>query len=339
MNRDLLADDFVVAIDFGGTKIAVAIADLMGELLEQSRIETDASGGALQAIERALVSARSLMARGAELTGGRCLAAGVVSPGIILPDRVLLAPNVPGWEQLALRDAVRDGLEIAQVAVGTDVKAAAAAEIRWGSLQGVDPAVFLSLGTGVAAALVIGGQVLTGAHGASGEIGYNLRGVADEKGVADGQAPLEEAIGGRAIGERGSQLLGGNLSAAEIFASPDVRARALVDEVLAELAVHVANLAILIDPARIAIGGGLMGSGERILGALATRLRFAVPFPPEVMVARFVHDGALRGAVALALSVVPLMPPRQRRASARARQRARGIRGSALGHFDSGGEW
>lgn len=97
------------------------------------------------------------------MTGGRCLAAGVVSPGIILPDRVLLAPNVPSWEQLALRDAVRDGLGIAQVAVGIDVKAAAAAEVSWGSLQGVDPAVFLSLGTGVAAALVIGGQVLTGA--------------------------------------------------------------------------------------------------------------------------------------------------------------------------------
>lgn len=59
MNRDPLADNFVVAIDFGGTKIAVAIADLMGELLEQSRIETDASGGALQAMRlRALTSAR-----------------------------------------------------------------------------------------------------------------------------------------------------------------------------------------------------------------------------------------------------------------------------------------
>ncbi len=302
MNGAPDAGDFVVAIDFGGTKIAVAIADLTGELLEQSRIETDASRGASQAIGRALGRARSLMARTADLTGGRCLAAGVVSPGIILPDRVLLAPNVPGWEQLALRDGVRDGLEIAQVAVGTDVKAAAVAEVRWGSLQGIDPAVFLSLGTGVAAALVVGGQVLAGAHGASGEIGYNLRGIVDEKGVADGHAPLEEAVGGRAIGERGSKLLGGNLSAAEVFASTDVRARSLVDEMLAELAVHVANLTILIDPARIAVGGGLMSSGERILSALATRLRLAVPFPPEVVSARFVHDGALRGAVALALT-------------------------------------
>jgi glucokinase len=302
MNVERFVGDFVVAIDFGGTKIAVAIADLEGEILEQSRIETDASRGASQAIEHALELARRLMVRGAELTGCCCLAAGVVSPGIILPDRVLLAPNVPGWGQLALQERVRDGLEIAQVAVGTDVKAAAAAEVRWGSLKEVDPGVFLSLGTGVAAALVIGGRVLSGAHGASGEIGYNLRGVADEKGVANGHAPLEEAVGGRAIGERGSKLLGGNLSAAEVFASTDIRARLLVDEALDELAVHVANLAILIDPARIVIGGGMMSAGERILDPLVTRLRTAVPFPPEVTAAHFVHDGALRGAVALALT-------------------------------------
>lgn len=313
MNTDRSADsfaasaepsqrDFVIAIDFGGTKIAVATANLVGDLLEQSRIETDAPRGAQQAIERALTLARSLMAGTAELTGGRCLAAGVVSPGVILPDRILLAPNVPGWEQLALSDIVRERLEMSRIAVGTDVKAAAVAEVRWGSLQDADPGIFLSLGTGIALAIVIGGKVVTGAHGTAGEIGYNLRSAADEKGVADGHAPLEEVVGGRAIGERGSKLLGGNLSAAEVFASSDVRARAFIDETLAELAVHVANLAILLDPARIAIGGGLMSSGERILEALAPRLHFAVPFPPEVVPARFVHDGALRGAVALALT-------------------------------------
>lgn len=297
-----LQSDFVVAIDFGGTKVDVATANRAGDLLEQSRIETDAARGAQQAIERALTLARSLMARTAGRTGGRCLAAGVVSPGVTLPDRILLAPNVPGWEQLALPEIVRNGLGMSRVAVENDVKAAAAAEVRWGSLQDADPGVFLNLGTGIALTIVIGGKVLMGAHGTAGEIGYSLRGVADEKGVADGHAPLEEVVGGRAIGERGSKLLGGNLSAADVFASPDIQARALIDETLAELAVHVANLAILLDPARIAIGGGLMSSGERILNALVPRLRFAVPFPPEVVPAHFVHDGALRGAVALALA-------------------------------------
>jgi glucokinase len=107
--------------------------------------------------------------------------------------------------------------------------------------------------------------------------------------------------GGRAIGERGSSVLGHQTSAAEVFADPDQRARSVVEEGLAALAVNVANLAILIDPARIAVGGGLMTSGDVVLAALSERVRSAVPFPPELVPAQFLHDGALRGAIALAV--------------------------------------
>ena len=129
-----------------------------------------------------------------------------------------------------------------------------------------------------------------------------MRSVLDTSGAANGRAPLEEAIGGRFIGERASLLLGEPLSTAELFAHPDIRARFLVDETLAELATHVANLAILIDPARIAVGGGLMSSGDVILHALTFRLEYAVPFPPEIVPARFLQDASLYGAIALALT-------------------------------------
>ena len=299
------SQDFVVALDFGGTKIDVAIADIHGYLMGQRRLDTIAQQGAEQAIDRALAAALDLMGQAATMTGGRCLAAGVVSPGIILADRVLLAPNVPGWEQLALLERVRAGLGLSHVLAGNDVKAAAAAEVRWGSLRGADPAIFVSLGTGIAAALVIGGQVFSGAHNASGEIGYNLRGIASitgKVGVAQGQAPLEEAVGGRAIGERGSRILQREVSAAEVFVSTDERVCVMVDEILAELAVHIANIAIFIDPVRIAVGGGLMSAGDHILSVLNEYLHNAVPFPPEVVPARFVQDAALHGAIALALS-------------------------------------
>jgi len=297
--------DFVVAIDLGGTKTAVATADLGGRILAQARLQTEAEQGGEQAVERALAEARACIAQTADDIGGRCLAAAAVSPGVVHEDRVDLVPNVPGLDRLGLPQLLRAGLGVERVAVGNDVKAAAVAELRWGSLQGADPAIFLSLGTGVAAALLVGGRVVDGAHGAAGEIAYNLRGVADETGAAEGRAPLEELVGGRAIGERGSRLLGGRLTAAEVFASTDVRARFLVDETLAELAVHVANLAILIDPARIALGGGLMSSSHLIMAALTNRVRFAVPFPPEMVPARFIHDAPLRGAIALAIDSVP----------------------------------
>jgi len=299
-SHDARADDFVVAIDFGGTKVAIATTDTTGSILQQARIDTNASQGAQQILERTTVAAQALIERTEATVAGHCIAVGVATPGIVHDDGVLLSPNIPGWEHVSLRETMRASLHIPTVVAENDVKAAAMAEFLWGALKGADPAVFLSLGTGIAAAIVLGGRVVTGANGASGEIGYNLRSVLDTSGAAHGRAPLEEAIGGRFIGERASLLLGESLSAAGVFAHPDMRARLLVNEILAELATHVANLAILIDPARVAVGGGLMRSGDIILRALAFRLEYAVPFPPEIVPARFLNDASLHGAIALA---------------------------------------
>ena len=295
----------MLGIDFGGTKIALATATLDGELIESDRLETDAAGGAIQAVDRALLRADELAHASAGNGGGRCVAVSAVSPGIVFEDHVALAPNVPGWQELKLPALLRERFAPARSVVGTDVKAAAVAELRWGSLRGADPAILLILGTGIAAAIVVGGEVLQGAHGAAGEIGYSLRGGFDHSGAAHGRAPLEEFAGGRALGERASRLLGTPLSAADVFEHPDPRASQLLEDALDALALQVANMAILVDPARIAVGGGLMSQPDRVLAALERRLSVGAPFAPELVPAQFVHDGPLRGAIALALEVTP----------------------------------
>lgn len=291
---------FVLGIDFGGTKIALAaVTTDDGRIIDSALLETDAARGAPQAVERTLAAARVLLDRGAAAVGAECSAVGAVSPGVVLPDRILLAPNVPGWERLALASLLRDGLGVARAVVGTDVKAAALAETLWGSLRGSDPALFLNLGTGLAAAFVADGRVLSGAHGAAGELGYNAR----DRAAAE-PPTLEEVAGGRSIGERAGALAGRPMSAAEAFASELPQVRALVEETLDELFTHLANAIVLLDPARVALGGGLLRSEERILPPLAARLKQVVPFPPQLVRARFPDEGALLGAVALALGAV-----------------------------------
>ncbi len=301
-------NDFLLAIDFGGTKMDLAVADLDGAILAQDQLATEASLGANQAIERALARARAMIAD-QSARGGNCLAAGIVGPGIILPDRIVLAPNVPGWDDLRLIELVREKLGLATVAVSNDVKAAANAELRWGHLQGIDPGVYLNLGTGIGAALVIGGRILTGAHGAAGEIGYNLRQVEDWSDMERGHAPLEEAVGGYAISQRARLILGGDLTPVAIFSATDPTTRAFAATILAELALHIANLAILVDPMRIVIGGGLMRASDHIIPALSERLQSVVPFPPEIMPARFRHNAALHGAIALAQTTMEEVAP------------------------------
>jgi len=291
----------ILGIDFGGTKVALGLADHDGNLLATRRLDTDAQAGADQVVVRALAGAKNLLAD--QNATAAVTAIGVVSPGIVLPDRILLAPNVPGWEQLHLRELVAAEFPAVPIAVGTDAKAAALAEWRWGALAGTDPAVFLSLGTGIAAAVLVGGRLLTGANGAAGEIGYNLLSPQDTEGFASGAAPLEEAVGGRGLGGRASSLLGRPVTAGELFAlaKENAEAKELVTAALDELSMHVANLAIMLDPQRIAVGGGLVRSADVLLPALAARLAHAVPFPPELVAAKFDQDASLLGAVALAL--------------------------------------
>ncbi|HZX06662.1 ROK family protein [Kribbella sp.] len=302
----------VVGIDIGGTKIEVALADRSGRILDRIRLETRAAAGPEQALER-IVAAVGTLAELSERSHGTAVGGyAAVCPGVIRPDEILFAPNLPGWQQIPLAARLQTALGVPDVPVANDVQAGAYAELRFGALKGVDPGVYVSLGTGVAAAVTTAGEVLTGAHQAAGEIGYFAVGSDTPVDVVAGRAPLEELVGGKALGVRASEVLGAPVTAAELFARTDKPARKLTAQALDTLGAAIANIAILLDPERVVIGGGLMASADVILPAVADRLARAVPFPPELLAARFIQDASLHGAVALALheptGIEPVVP-------------------------------
>src|ERR1700677_2442610 len=285
----------VLGIDYGGTKIATAVCDLSGRRLATRVIDAEPDGGARAAFDRGLRAAKALLA---DAAADRPLAGvGVSTFGIPSEDGVALAPAIDGWEDLAMGRDLREAFEGTPVTMATDVKAAALAEARWGALAGAEPGVYLNLGTGLAAAIVIGGVVLSGANGAAGEIGYNLRQLAD--GGDGGYLMLEEAVSGRALAR-----LSGRPPAEAFAAGADPRLAAIADRFTAELAFHVVNLAISIDPVRIAVGGGMTRSWDRIRPRLDAALEAAAPYRPELVLADFPFDAPLMGALALAVDAI-----------------------------------
>ena len=294
-----MTGECILAIDFGGTKVALARATAtdvrLGDVL---RLPTRPTAGADQVVRRSFKAARRLLAAPD--------AVGVSTFGVVRGDRIRLAPNVPGWDGLELPRLLREEFGAIPVAIGNDVKAAALAELRWGALQGVDVGIYLNLGTGLATALVVDGAVVRGAHGAAGEIGYVL-GSAGEPGFADGRAPLEEVVSGAALAARGSQLLGRPVTAYDLFALRDDPAVGrLLDDAVAAMAMVVANLCITLDPERVVVGGGMMRAARYILPRISAEVAKAVPFPPAIQPARFVDDASLLGAFALALEACGL---------------------------------
>jgi glucokinase len=191
-----------------------------------------------------------------------------------------------------------------------DVKAATLAEMTWGALRGIAHGVYLNLGTGIAAGIVVGGEILEGAHGAAGEIGYMLtdREVLRRTEPAttrpeDVLAPLEELVGGRAVPVRTGQALGMSLTMAQLTERSihDDKAAALLEDILSELALWTVNVAIVVDPERLVIGGGFLRSPSDLCSRVRKAFDQAAVFCPQVEPAHFGADSALVGAGALAL--------------------------------------
>ncbi|SRR5579875_34266 len=290
---------FVAAIDFGGSKTAIAIADPDGRLLRQLVIPSHPDQPADAVLSSALAGTQAMM-RQAISSGYRyCAGIGISTPGIPTPSGTLLSPNIAGWDHVPLRDRVQDELGANEVVLGNDVKCGALAELRWGALHGADPGVYVNLGTGVGAAVVVDGHVLEGAHGCAGEIGYSTVATTFAK---DEARSLEDIVGGRGLSRTASELLGQPITAEELFDATDATAGRLVAQALAALAAHLSNIVLLLDPQRVVVGGGLMAAAQRILPALRAGLQVPPPLGPEVVASRFPTDASLRGAVALALA-------------------------------------
>jgi glucokinase len=302
----------LLGIDFGGTKIATAVCDLAGNKLASAVVDSLGERGARASFDHGIATATGLLTTHA--AGAAVAAVGVATFGIPFEDRVELAPAIDGWERLELGRELRRAFPGAVISMGTDTKTAAQAEARWGALAGCDPAIYLNLGTGLAAAIVTGGRVLSGSQGAAGEIGYSLRESAD---VGRGNAlriPLEDMVSGQALQRRASLRQatsdGHRLTAAEVFAAAvsDAELNDLISDFVDELAFHVVNLAIAVNPARIAVGGGITRSWDRIGPRLAEALQASVPYPPDLVLAHFPHDAPLLGAVALAVDATTGIP-------------------------------
>lgn len=294
----------VLALDIGATKIAAAVGDSDGQLRHVNSAQTLARDGAESVLDRAIALARGCYEAELE-AGGSIEAFGVSTMGLTFETHVELAPNVPGWSQLQIRSAIRTAFPELSVTIGNDVKVATRAELAWGALRGVDDGVYLNLGSGISAGIVSGGRLLTGAHGAFGEVGYSLfRGGPEQPAAADGVAPFEEWFGGTGAGRRLEALgFAESVKQAAERQAKDPAARAFVEDLWSGIAVMAANLCVMVDPAVLCLGGGYVRGTSEVLERVSSTVARVVPYAPKVVRAYFGGDAALRGAIALALSL------------------------------------
>ncbi|PSR21892.1 MAG: ROK family protein [Sulfobacillus acidophilus] len=285
--------DYILGFDYGGTKVDVGVAGVDGAIVDRQRLLVADFLTLEQLMESSLAVGQALAA------DKRLVAVGVSTMGITHADHVDLAPNVPGWSTLHLPAHFHAAFPDVPVVIENDVRAACEAERRWGSLRDVKTAAYLNLGTGIAMAFVIGGRVYPGAHGAAGEIAYLWR--ADEKGFRDGHAPFEEQFGGGGLDRLIQRMFAPWHTLSELFdqmARPEVAA--FLHETFREIARRVGHILLAYDVERVSVGGGIALRFDVLRPIFESEWQSHLPFPPDLVVSRFLNQAGLHGALALA---------------------------------------
>jgi predicted NBD/HSP70 family sugar kinase len=297
----------VAAVDLGGTKMFGAVADLAGDIGCERYVRHEAKGE--HAIEALCGLIEELLAA-PRPAGQPVCGIGVGAPGVTIADQgiVTFAPALD-WRDVPLARILFERFRL-PVCVENDVNLAALGELGYGAAQGCRNAVCMTIGTGIGAGIIIDGRLYHGHTHSAGEVGYIIPGV-EHLGLRPvGFGIFESLASGSAIEERGRRLAEGQgnptptRSAEDVFAAArDGAGWALqaVDETVDLLSVGIANIASLLDPEVIVIGGGVARSADLLIEPIRARLEGALPALPRLAVSPLGYRAGVLGAVKLVL--------------------------------------
>jgi glucokinase len=304
-----------IGIDFGGTTIKSAVVEC-GQLIEHGEvIETDQHHGSESLIEEIVKVVAALRATHPEVC-----ALGVGLPGFVDSANGIVheLTNVPGWDEVPLRQILRDRTGL-RTTIENDAKAMAYGECKYGAAKGCRFVLCITLGTGVGGALVLDGRVYRGAQLAAGEIGHTSIDYRGTPGLYNNPGDLEVFVGNQRIAARASQLykVAGRdippeqctpLDLEKAAAAGDPVALKMWENVGSELGCALVNTIWLLNPDAIVIGGGVARAGDFLFNPVRRTIRErTLPLFHEnlrIVPAALGNEAGIIGNAALALDAV-----------------------------------
>lgn len=288
----------VCCIDVGGTSLKVGVLDESSTLTAVRQVDTP---GVRSTDGREVLAA--ILGTVAEIGETRDISAiGIVVPGIVdeQSGTAIWSGNL-GWRDVPFRRQAEQVVGCS-VAFGHDVRAGALAEQRLGAARGHQDSVFLPVGAGIAAGLVASGMTVS-AGGWAGEVGHADVGHT-EPCVCGLVGCLEAVASAGAVARRYSARTGHSVVRASVVADRvaegDPDAITVWEDAVHGLGFAIAQMANLIAPEVVVIGGGMSTAGDRLLVPLRENVAARLSFQrnPEIALARL---GDLAGCVGAGL--------------------------------------
>ena len=297
----------VAAIDVGGTSIKGVLMRRDGRELARHVTPTPVGEGDEALVETVAAAVAAL----SEAASCPPQAIGLVLAGLIdtTTGTVRFSANI-GLDETPIRSLLtaRTGIP---VAVDHDGRAAALAEATSGAASSVGEALVLTLGTGIAGAVITAGQIVIGSLGMAGEIGH-MPVMPDGDRCACGQHGCAEAYASASSLTRRYAAQGGaaGTSATELFGlwqQGDALAGVVIQEAITALGRALVSYTVVMDPARIVIGGGMSAAGDVLLDPLRREVASGLAWrgAPDIVPAHFGPDAGCCGAALIAWGAIP----------------------------------
>ncbi len=271
-----------IGIDFGGTKIAYGLFDEEMRLVERLRVKTDAGAAPGDVMNGMARDVQALLRKAG------CDIAAVSGVGIGFPchigydqGAVLIATNLPLWEDVLVRDEMRNRLNL-PIWVDNDTNCAAFAEHRLGAGQGARHMTYMTVSTGIGCGFILNGAMYRGTHGFAGELGQIF--VSDTQGFGTPRmnaGVVQSIASGPALAKLAKERIGqgrqsailaqaGSIDAIDCehiglaYAEGDALAGEIVEHGITYLARMLVNLYELMNIGTIVYGGGVLKLGKRM---------------------------------------------------------------------------
>jgi glucokinase len=308
---------YVVGVDIGGTNLRLALADTAGTVVARWNVPLAGAHDPDAVVAQISEGIQHLCTHaGIPRQAIRSLAAG--ASGITDVDRgvVIATSYLMGWRNVPLRAMLEAALEI-PIAIDNDVNLAAIGEGNTGAAQGARDFVFLAIGTGIGAGIVLNGRSYRGHGWTAGEIGYMLVPGVSERPVERGRpGSLEETAGGAGIEARWDTLPNrrappplGRLTATQIFdraLEHDPMAQKVLDNAARTIAYAIYNISLILNCPLFVLGGGV-GIHPALRDAVQVVLEErSIRVQPRLLVSTLGTEAQIAGAICLALETANL---------------------------------
>lgn len=304
-------------IDVGGTTIKIAFFDEDGLMRTKWEIPTNTENGGEAILPDIATSIREFLDR-ENIPNEQILGIGVDVPGPVSDEGIVNKCVNLGWGITDLHSelSVLTGFPVKG---GNDANAAALGECWKGGGQGCNDMVLATLGTGIGGGIVLGGKVISGVHGAGGEIGHMVvnpdetevcgcgkRGCAEQYCSATGVVRVAKRYLASNKAKSSLRELE-NIECKDVFdagAAGDEVALTILEQVYDWLGQFLANACCVVDPKVIVLGGGVSKAGQPLIDG-ATRYFHKYAFhacrSTRIVLASLGNDAGAYGAFKLAL--------------------------------------